>query len=67
MLGAMISEAAGLQPFGSSGTFWTTILPSSLHHLDNLKVATAIRSNPGARLVVSQKGTAVVLEEVPEE
>jgi hypothetical protein len=38
-----------------------------LHHLDNLGVDTAIRTHPGARLVVLQKRTQVVLEEVPGE
>jgi hypothetical protein len=38
-----------------------------LYHLDQLKVATAIGANPGARLVVVQKGTEVVIEEVPGE
>ena len=34
-----------------------------LYHLDQLKVAQAMRANPEARLLVLQKGTAVVLEE----
>ena len=34
-----------------------------LYHLDILKVASAIRRNPRAHLVVRQRGTAVVLEE----
>jgi hypothetical protein len=38
-----------------------------LYLIDQLKVASAIRASPGARLVVKQKGTAVVLEEVPGE
>jgi hypothetical protein len=38
-----------------------------LYHLDQLNVAQAIRTNPGVRLVVQQKGTVVVLEEVPAE
>jgi hypothetical protein len=38
-----------------------------LYHLDRLRVAAAIRANPGARLLVLQKGTAVVLGEVPGE
>jgi hypothetical protein len=38
-----------------------------LYHLDRLRVAAAIRANPGARLVVLQKGTAVALGEAPGE
>src|SRR5687768_18291429 len=36
-----------------------------LYHLDRLKVASAIRGQPGARLVVVQEGTAVALKEIP--
>ena len=35
-----------------------------LYHLDRLKVARAIRAQPGARLVIAQEGEAVVLKEV---
>jgi hypothetical protein len=38
-----------------------------LYYLDHLGLARAIRANPGARLIVLEKGTAVVLEEVLEE
>jgi hypothetical protein len=34
-----------------------------LYHLDQLKVAQAIRAQPTARLVVAQKGSTVVLDE----
>lgn len=34
-----------------------------VHHLDELKVAQAMRARPEARLVVVQKGSTVVLEE----
>ena len=37
------------------------------HHLDALRVAQAIRPNPGAFLAVLQKGSMVVLEELPAE
>jgi hypothetical protein len=36
-----------------------------LHHLDHLKVAAAIRADPAAYLVVLQRGSRVVLEELP--
>jgi hypothetical protein len=38
-----------------------------LYHLDRLRVAATLRADPAARLVVVQKGTAVVLGEVPGE
>jgi hypothetical protein len=37
-----------------------------IHHLDELRVAAAMRARPEARLVVRQKGDTVVLEDVPE-
>jgi hypothetical protein len=37
-----------------------------IHHLDQLRVAQAIRARTDARLVIRQKGDSVVLEEVPE-
>jgi hypothetical protein len=37
------------------------------HHLDTLRVGQAIRANPSARLAVLQKGSAVVIEELPAE
>lgn len=37
-----------------------------LYHLDMLGVAAAIRSQPQAPLVVRQRGTAVILEEMGE-
>ena len=36
-----------------------------LHHLDELKVAQAIRARPEARLVMVQKGLTVTLDESP--
>ena len=36
-----------------------------LYHLDQLKVARAIRNQPGARLVVVQEGTGITLKEIP--
>lgn len=38
-----------------------------LYHLDRLKVAQAIKAEPTARLVVLQKGSQIVVEEVPTE
>lgn len=34
-----------------------------LYHLDNLRVAAAMKAKPGSSLVVIQRGTEVVLEE----
>ena len=36
-----------------------------LYHLDRLNVARAMRTNPAARLVVAQEGTAITLNEIP--
>jgi hypothetical protein len=36
-----------------------------LHHLDRLKVAAAIRAEPGVRLVLIQEDADVVLKEIP--
>jgi hypothetical protein len=36
-----------------------------LYHLDQLKVARAIRDQPRARLVVTQEGTTVTLKQIP--
>jgi hypothetical protein len=35
-----------------------------LYHLDRLNVAQLIRRHPGARLVVTQEGTSIVLKEI---
>jgi hypothetical protein len=60
------------QPGGKSPTLRVTryVLEHNpafviLYHLDRLNVARAIRAQPGARLIVTQEGSTVLLKKVP--